>query len=1188
MLENDKPNPEPPIIEPSTQNNGYIISIKNNLSSIQLDSLAEFSWSTGAVADSNPVQISLYQNDIFITTLSNNYSGFTYSFSPKEHFNDTNYNFGAGSQYRIKISSVIDANKSGFSPFFALTSPYSASLSFITPRLGQEVYIDSNLSAQWKVNGNPGNTLILQLYQDSNYVSTLSRFIFYPEKDSTLGQYDWYRVKSKNGSGSNYSLKILSKANPAIFAFSPKFRITSIYTGKLDILDNSTDTLVPGSFVSVNWQSTGIVGKSLKIELYQDSTYIRTLNSSISIDNMTYSWFIPSGLAWSNKYKIKITSLSDPNLYTFSKNFLINGIIPDSYENDDSLSGAKAIEPNGIGQARTISSSDIDWISLQTQPGKHYVISLMSDFGVNMALYDSLKRPLDTLQSQSLVQKWLKPSFNGKHYIRVTPYSSYGSYSLVARELDTSDLSLNLKFQMPNTESLWSIGSNYKVEWVPDTLFYRNSVELSLYLDTMLVSKLSSSAINNGAFSWTLNSNLYTSSRYRIKIQSLTHPQIFSFSSYFSISGQVRDVYEPDNYVNQAKIITPLDSLQKRTASTLDNDWISFQTQANKSYLLLFNSRERLTAQLFDSIGSLSLAQNSGTYFSLIHKPSNTGKLMVKVSTNLQATEYGVRLLELGQNFPGFSNPFTSPDSASIWATSSSYSLKWLVDSSLYGPFVALDLLEDSTLIYSISSSVPNNGSYTWTLPTGLASSNRYRIKIKPSLANSPIFALSNPFNISGLSPDIYEPDNHKQMAKTFLPGDQIYTRNLTLNDTDWFSIEGKAGYSYYVGVGPSSNYTLKSLDSLNNPLAASTSFLPQVIKPNRNGKFYLLIHSNSFNQSLGNYTLTIKEVPTQVYGMPFTFISPLVTDTLTAGLPINLKWNPDTLIYGHNISLDLYKDSTLIKNLSTRSSHTSGLTVPLPSGLGTGSNYRIKVTSGFNSAVYGFTAPLVIRGMAPDMHEPNDSVTQAVAITPNLGKKSLSLPIADKDWFSFTCSPGLLYLFRVSSNSLFFRPGIKIYSSNGSSLLHSYQSNSTDMSHSLTWSCTQNQSYKLLIDASQTTLYDFEFKSIDPNVYKYSFTKPLPGSISVGSALVISWTDSLGVGGSVDLFLFNAKGLVQTLATDLKNVQTFTWNVPATYTVGTGYYIRLVSKTNSLLNGNSPSFNLVAPIVPISNLTPP
>jgi len=98
----------------------------------------------------------------------------------------------------------------------------------------------------------------------------------------------------------------------------------------------------------------------------------------------------------------------------------------------------------------------------------------------------------------------------------------------------------------------------------------------------------------------------------------------------------------------------------------------------------------------------------------------------------------------------------TSPDSASSWIRGTENSINWTSTGILTN--VKIELFLNDTFVLEIIASTPNDGDYSWTLPSDLDPSTLYQIKITDS-SNALIYDFSDYFEVtvpsSGGSPGI-------------------------------------------------------------------------------------------------------------------------------------------------------------------------------------------------------------------------------------------------------------------------------------------------------------------------------------------------------------------------------------------------------------------------------------------------
>ena len=102
-------------------------------------------------------------------------------------------------------------------------------------------------------------------------------------------------------------------------------------------------------------------------------------------------------------------------------------------------------------------------------------------------------------------------------------------------------------------------------------------------------------------------------------------------------------------------------------------------------------------------------------------------------------------------------------------------------------------------------------------------------------------------------------------------------------------------------------------------------------------------------------------------------------------------------------------------------------------------------------------------------------------------------------------------------------------------------------------------------------------------------------GAVNQLDTLALTWS-STGSVGNVSLAIYNAGSLAYTIAADTTNDGSQSWQIPLSFTVGTGYYLRVASKDHPLVfkdaaltfdvNVTSITVNAVSDITQFDNLT--
>ena len=1127
-------------------NHGYYSFINPTaLSDWSLDSSYQVQWMATGAADSGMAILSLYKDDTLISGLSTYQSvAGSYLWSLSLTRTLSGYRLGSGTGYRLRVANAIDTTQWDFSPTFTIHSAYSGKLELTSPKKGAQAKLDSTLRITWTATGTVGSLVGLQLLKDTALAYSLAT-----STSATAGSYTVTTLYSSLGSGDDYHIRIYAYSDPSISQTGPAFTISSNYSGSFEFTSpGANDTLTAGMTAKAVWTVSGNPGDYAQITLWHDSTSIPSFSYSVSASDNSYFLNIPGGLS-SGRYRLRLTSSSDAGIFAFSPAFFVRGADPDAYEKDDSLSLAKAITTDGKPQQHTLTLLDVDWVRFKAAAGKRYLAGVRVGGSVYLEAMDSASRLLK--QQYGANPQLVAPAYVGTEYLRVRPYSGSapGVYQISVLEYDSSGASTKVAFTAPDEKATWASGSYYNITWVPDSVLFGASVSLMLYNDTTFVQSIGSYVYNTGSYAWTVPSGIYSGSKYRIRMVSSLSSDLFGYSPYFTISGVTPDAYEPDNSRGAAKAITADGTVQKRNITPGDTDWVRFDAIAGKTYLASVNTSSSSTEvylYVIDSLGN-SLVSRSGSQVSATYVPSRSGTLYIRVQAYYGAGDYSLSLLAYDAGKGGLPVKFTTPDTSTVWSTGSSYLITWKPDSLTFGPQVNLDLYNDSVFVQSVTSYLGNTGSYSWILPASLYSGSKYRIRLG-SYNNSALYGFSPYFTISGIVPDAYEPDNTRGLAKAIVADGAAQQRNLASNDSDWVRFDATAGKTYLATANSASaSVYLYMTDSLGSTLVYQSGQRPTVaFTPTRAGKYYLRIQPYSGS---GAYTLSLVSFDPAQGGVAVKFTNPDSSTVWSAGTSYIAAWTPDTAVFGTYVTLGLYQDNTLLYSLSSYNSNSGTATVSIPAGLATGKNYRVRLSSYSSSSIYGTSAPFTIAGVAPDSLEPNDSVATAKTVATNSERMPLSLSYRDKDWFRFTAHAQKMYVIEAASSTL-IPTYLRVWNTAGTTTLLTNTRSTLDTLNSIAWVAPADGDYFVSVEGTSTSYfgaYGFDIKEIDPAAYKFTVSAPIAGATATaGGLLSILWSDPSSVKGYVDLFLYDADGVVATIAANASNLGSYSWSVPA------------------------------------------
>jgi len=264
----------------------------------------------------------------------------------------------------------------------------------------------------------------------------------------------------------------------------------------------SFDTWQAGTSHDITWNATGSIGQYVKIDLYQGSNWVKTIQSSTPLVNGKYTWLVDSNLQGDN-YFIMVTSTVCGSVAGASAYFKI-GAIPT------------------FGAQGNVTTSDLTTGIANV----NMTFSRVSGTGTVPAAVTTLT---DGTWSQSGFQ-------SGTTY-RVTPSLSGYSFNPTSSNFSAESTGLNfvgtpptpasITLTFPNAAGLsFKTGSTVKITW-SYTGNPGSYVKIELLKGEQPSSTLSSSAkIGNRSYNWKINRNQTVGTDYKIRITSTTNSAI--------------------------------------------------------------------------------------------------------------------------------------------------------------------------------------------------------------------------------------------------------------------------------------------------------------------------------------------------------------------------------------------------------------------------------------------------------------------------------------------------------------------------------------------------------------------------------------------------------------------------------------------------------------------------------------
>ena len=494
------------------------------------------------------------------------------------------------------------------------------------------------------------------------------------------------------------------------------FTATTVFASKDDpdeaptvTSPNGRESWKSGTTKTIKW-SKGSGFNFVKIQLFKSGKHYKWISKKTKNDGK-YPWKIPSTVKGGSAYKIKIVSLKNKKVFDKSNgNFTITA---------GGTTNLKVTSPKG----------DQSWTAGKT----HTIKWKMGNAGASVKIY---------LTKSGKYYKWIskKTKNDGKHRWEIPTTVAAGSAyrikivsTMYKNVFDSSNRNFTIKatsgaveqpvigtfgFKVirPNGGETWKWGKRYAIKWDKEDMIGTPSggdsgefVRIFLLKSTgKRYQTISEKTANDGKHPWVVPTTIAYSTKYKIRVQSLSNQTLFT-----------------DDSNNNFTIGEPLAVTAPNGGESLD--W-------GKTYAIKW---DKSNAGSLVRIRLLKFGKHDKW---ISKKTKNDGKYPWKVSAaTAYSTKYKIRVQSYSDsssyddsdaNFTiGDTLAVTSPNGGESLNWGKSYAIKW--DKGDAGQFVRIFLLKKTGKRYkTISKKTKNDGKYLWKVPKTVASSS-YKIRVQ-------------------------------------------------------------------------------------------------------------------------------------------------------------------------------------------------------------------------------------------------------------------------------------------------------------------------------------------------------------------------------------------------------------------------------------------------------------------------
>jgi len=949
----------------------------------------------GTMNDS--VKLRIYQNEIKIlgiTDITENDGSYTFTIP------DT---ISPASNYVVRVKTIDNLHFDNSEEFEISAGIVPPSIELTSPNSSSNWISGSTNTITWNKVGTQDANVKIELMKGGSLESTISA------STSNDGSFSW-TISGSQATGSDYLIRITT-LDDQVTDDSSLFTIT--YTASAITITSPTTGVSwnRANTYSINWDSAGSMDSNVKIELIKGGSLNSTISASTANDG-SFSWAIPSVQATGSDYLVRITTL-DGQVTDDSGVFSITELLPEGITVTSPSAGQQWIHGN---------TYSITWNSVGQLDANVKIRIYQGDTKI-YALSDST--PNDGSFSWTVPITFPSAS---DYVIRVKTLDQLYYDNSDQFYIGAGAVTPTITVTSPSTSTDWEAGSTQTISWNKSGIQDAN-VKIELFKGESLDSTISSSATNNGSFSWIINSGQTVGSDYTVKVTTLDG-QVTDDSDVFTISQPV---------VPTVTITSPVSSSDWAAGSVQSISWDKTGTQDTDVKIELFKG------------GSLNSTISAST--------SNNGSFSWTVSGGQAAgSDYTVKITTLDGQVTDDSDTFTisvqqqdgititSPTSSSVWTYDNTYTVTWNAVGTMNAR-VKLRVYQGDTKIFALSDDTENDGSFSWTVPSSIPEASDYVIRVKtldnlvfdnsdlfyigPQAAD-PTITVTAPISSStwvteqtyavtwnktgtqdsNVKIDLYKGGSLDSTIIASTPNSGSYSwtidgdqtigtdyvvrvttiDDIVTDDSDQFEISDTAteiaitspDQTSELNAGSNTVITWNTSGSMsanvNIYLYDNGSFHSNIVLSTVNDGNYTWSVGSGLSSS-NRYMVRVETVDSQisddsdlfkVFGIGLTIDLPESGDTLARGSSVDISWKPVGSLNA-NVKLRLYQGITKIVGITDMTANDGSYTWVVPGDVPDAANYFVRVKT-VDNLVYDDTDLVSVAGAGITVTSPSSN----------------------------------------------------------------------------------------------------------------------------------------------------------------------------------------------------------------------